>query len=156
MKLKNKVLATAFVALLVFCSHAGCGAQDVVESKNEFSDTMIAVQEALIARGYTVSRIQPIDEGMAKAGYDIEKYRVVFFGKSDEVDMVLEHYPQFSLFLPLSLVIYEEEGKTKLVSMPFNLLENAAPTPEVAEVVAKWRSDIQAVIHAAAEEQEPW
>ncbi len=51
----------------------------MTRSLNTFPETMLNLQEAIADQGYTISRVQRVDIGLTKMGYETDKYRVVFF-----------------------------------------------------------------------------
>jgi uncharacterized protein (DUF302 family) len=51
----------------------------------EFDATLAQLQQVIAEHGYTVSHVQRCDVGLQGSGYETDKYRVVFFGKLDEM-----------------------------------------------------------------------
>jgi uncharacterized protein (DUF302 family) len=140
-------LSVLFASLLL----SACNLSDGVKSQNDFPDTMMKVQQELVNKGYKVTRIQALDQGLEKAGYTIDRYRIIFFGNPLDFDIVQQRYPEFAVFLPLSITVYEEDDKTYLQAMPFNMLAKATHDREYLAMVSRWRSDVEEVFLKATE-----
>jgi len=129
---------------------SACNLSNVVVSKNDFPDTMMRVQHELNDKGYKVIRIQALDQGLKKAGYQIENYRIIFFGNSLDFDIVQERYPELTVFLPLSVSVYEDNGLVYIQSMPFSMAKKATRDKEYLSMVERWRKDVDEAIGVAA------
>ena len=57
----------------------------MVRSSEAFPEAMSVLQANIIKQGFTISRVQRVDVGLSAKGYKTDKYRVVFFGKGDEI-----------------------------------------------------------------------
>ncbi len=75
----------SLLLLLVCTLSVGAQAEDMlmVRSRALFEESMSALQEAISAQGYTLSRVQRVDIGLSESGFKTDKYRAVFFGKPD-------------------------------------------------------------------------
>jgi uncharacterized protein (DUF302 family) len=144
--MKNLFTIQGLCALFICILLSACNLSDRVESQNDFPDTMTKVQQELANKGYTVTRIQALDQGLGKAGYTIDRYRIIFFGDPLDFDIVQQRYPQFTVLLPLSITVYEDEDKIYLQSMPFDMLKKASRDREYLAMVSRWQSDIDKVI----------
>ena len=148
-------MMTAFsrvaIVLLVAGTLATCDNIENAQTRNDFPEVMLTLQTNIQARGYQVSRVQKIDVGMKKAGYAIDEYRVVFFAKPDEVKTILEEYPEFASFLPLSITIYRDGDMTRLVGMPFALPMAHASEQELETMIARWEKDTTDIIRQTTE-----
>ena len=148
-------MRTAFsrvaIVLLVAGTLATCDNIENAQTRNDFPEVMLTLQTNIQARGYQVSRVQKIDVGMKKAGYAIDEYRVVFFAKPDDVKTILEEYPEFASFLPLSITIYRDGDMTRLVGMPFALPRAHASEQELETMIARWEKDTTDIIRQTTE-----
>lgn len=88
----------------------------MVRSDRDFDETMNALQDAIHHQGYKVSKVQRVDVGLEAKGYKTDKYRVVFYGKAEEIKSLAEHYPRLIPFLPLSIAIFSEGNQTLLAT----------------------------------------
>ena len=103
--------AIVLISLLnIMTAHAG----DLIMTrvKQSFPETMVSLQTAIKTAGYTVSRVQRVDIGLTKSGFKTDKYRVVFFGKADELNTLTKKYPDIIPYLPLKISIFAENNET--------------------------------------------
>ncbi len=70
-------------------SLAALFASDLImaRSHEKFPEAMLTLQTSVKEHGYTVARVQRIDIGLTGMGYKTDKYRVVFVGKADEIQV---------------------------------------------------------------------
>jgi uncharacterized protein (DUF302 family) len=118
----------------------------MVRSPAQFEESMVALQQAIAAQGYTLSRVQRVDIGLTEFGYQTDKYRVVFFGKPDEVRSLSERYPELIPYLPLEIAIFAEADETLLITA--NPLDLAAvyANPELEKVFVRWERDLRVIL----------
>ena len=148
-------MRTAFsrvaIVLLVAGPLATCDNIENAQTRDDFPEVMLTLQTNIQARGYQVSRVQKVDVGMKQAGYAIDEYRVVFFAKPDEVKTILEEFPEFGSFLPLSITIYRDGDMTRLVGMPFALPRAHASEQKLETMIARWEKDTTDIIRQTTE-----
>ncbi|MDH5423740.1 MAG: DUF302 domain-containing protein [Gammaproteobacteria bacterium] len=141
-------LAGLFILLCVsFNSYA----DDLImmRVKQSFPETMTSLQIAIKKAGYTISRVQRVDIGLTKSGFKTDKYRVVFFGKAEEVETLLNQYPDLAAFLPLKISIFAENNDTILVSNnPIILQRYFKQIPE--HYFTRWEKDVQKIFSLAS------
>lgn len=140
--LRRWLLALSF--LLVLPAHAGNLL--MVRSTRDFPETMLALQEAIKAEGYTLSRVQRVDIGLIESGFPTDKYRLVFFGRPDEVRALTDEHPQFIPFLPLGMTIFAEGADTLVVTADPAMFLDLADTPTVRSVVERWQRDVHTIL----------
>ena len=120
-----------------------------------FPETMLALQESIRAHEYLVARVQRVDIGLTKAGFDTDKYRIVFYGNTEEIRMLTGSYPELLPFLPLNFSVFAEGDQTLVVSMNPSYLGHHYQSPELQTLFARWESDIRSIladVREAAEE----
>ena len=122
------------------------GEMIMVRSAEAFPETMAMLQEAITKRGYTLSRVQRVDVGLTAKGYKTDKYRVVFFGKGDEIQTLSAKYPHLIPYLPLKIAIYAENDNTILVSANPTVLNDMLQTPELRPIFQAWQKDITEIL----------
>lgn len=143
-----KSLLWVFIAC--FSLLTACKEIEITQSENDFPDTMSQVQTSLADKGYSIIRIQALDQGLGMAGYKINRYRIIFFGKAKDFKAIQSSHPGFTVFLPLSITVYEDKGKIFLQSMPFAAMKDLALDQKQAAMVLRWHDDIAASIQQAA------
>lgn len=118
----------------------------MARSPATFPETMLKLQSTIKEHGYTVSRVQRVDIGLTKSGYKTDKYRVVFYGKADEISRLSKKYPFLIPYLPLQIAIFAEGEETLLISPNPTILSNKS-SPELDKVLNKWEEDLSKIMH---------
>lgn len=113
-----------------------------VRSTQDFPSTMIELQEAIRLQNYTLSRVQRVDIGLQKSGFKTDSYRIVFFGRTAEIERLRLEYPQLIPYLPLKIVIFAEDEETLLVSLNPQQLMQMFPEPALQKIFARWQGDV--------------
>jgi uncharacterized protein (DUF302 family) len=144
MKGLGRWLAGASLAVLA----AGAAAEDMlmVRARAQFEESMLVLQQAIGEQGYTLSRVQRVDIGLTEFGYKTDMYRVVFFGRPDEVRDLSARYPELIPYLPLQIAIFAEGDETLLAAANPLDLSAAYADPELDKVFARWERDIRAIM----------
>jgi uncharacterized protein (DUF302 family) len=125
----------------------------MVRARQSFPETMLALQTAIAEHGYKVSRVQRVDIGLTKSGFKTDKYRIVFYGKAEEVARLTDKHPQLIPYLPLKIVVFAEGKDTLLVTGdPVDYL-NYVDDPEVRVQLRRWLSDLHSIMAEMREER---
>jgi len=117
----------------------------MMRSTQGFPETMLTLQRVIGEYGYTVSRVQRVDVGLTSSGFATDMYRIVFFGKPEEVRRLSARYPQLIPYLPLKITLFAEQDETLLTTYDPMLLTVLASDDEFRSQVMRWRSDIIAI-----------
>lgn len=120
----------------------------MARSEQAFPETMLELQDLIKAHGYTVSRVQRVDIGLSNMGYKTDKYRVVFFGKPEEVRRLSREHPELIPYLPLKVAIFAEGPDTMLVTGDPRTWGRFFDAPGLAPVFDKWSADLSAIFAA--------
>lgn len=116
-----------------------------------FPEAMSKLQETLKNHGQTLSRVQRVDIGLTAKGYQTDKYRVVFFGRAEEVQDLIDQYPEFIPYLPHKIAVFAEEDETLLVAAnPEQLFKSDDPKKQA--IVRRWREDLEKIFHDMRQE----
>ena len=105
--------------LFLLLSAAGSARADgllMARSLQMFPEAMTSLQSAISARGYKITRLQEVNENLARRDYKSDMYRVVFFGKYEEIKALTAQYPELIPFLPLNITIFAEGNQAIVVS----------------------------------------
>ena len=135
------IFALSFVSMVV-------SAQDVMIARSalSFPEAMSSLQNSIINHKYTLSRVQRIDIGLKKAGYETDMYRVVFFGRQEELKWISDNYPELSAYLPLKLAIFAEKDETLAVALNPMHYSEVSDQKELNKVYARWTKDIKSIL----------
>ncbi|WP_324780697.1 DUF302 domain-containing protein [Thiobacillus sedimenti] len=146
MKTLIQKLAAAAFGLLVMAAPAGADGLIMARMNQPFPEAMALLQSAISARGYTITRLQQVNENLARREYKSDMYRVVYFGKFDEVRRVTAAHPELIPFLPLNITIFAEGDQALLVSSHPRTLEDFFPDPALKPIFDHWEADIDAIM----------
>jgi len=149
MKHQNKIikLLLSLTAFLYLSSLAFADELMMARSTEDFPETMLILQGLIKKQGYTPSRVQRVDIGLTKSGYKTDKYRVVFFGKADEIKKVSSQLPEIVPYLPLKISIFAEEGQTILVTIDPMSFDKMYPNSSLTPIFKQWKKDMQTIFN---------
>jgi len=118
----------------------------MARSSLEFPEAMAALQEAVAAHGYTISRVQRVDIGLTAMGYKTDKYRVVFVGKHEQQEMIIKKHPELIPYLPIKVAIFAEGDDTILVAANPLLLSEFFPDPALEKYFRRCENDMRSIL----------
>lgn len=142
----NHILKFTIILSLLF-SLASVQAEGLMmaRTKQTFPEAMLNLQDAIRKLDYEISRVQRIDIGLTKSGYATDKYRIVFFGKKEEVALISKKFPHLIPYIPWKIAIFAEQQDTLLVAadpMQFSDKKYA----EADKYLLKWKKDIENIM----------
>lgn len=118
----------------------------MARTKNQFPEAMTLLQSAISSRGYTITRLQQVNENLQKRHFASDMYRVVYFGKYDEIKQVTAKHPELIPFLPLNITVFAEGNQAILVASQPRMLEGIFTDPEMKPLFERWEKDTEAII----------
>lgn len=141
-----RLLIAAVLALSVV---AAAVAQPMLTARTsmKFEDAIDVMQQTLAEYGYKVAHVQRCDGGMADFGYKSDFYRVVFFGKVDEVRKISAEHPELVPYLPLKMLMFAEKDETVMVILNPMELGRQVESDELKIQFQRWHSDIRAILN---------
>lgn len=144
--MKRRIL-TIWIAFVINCNAAISMADELLMARStmSFSETMLMLQDTIRGHGYKLSRVQRVDIGLTQTGYDTDKYRVVFFGRPDEIRTLSEKYPELIPYLPIKVAIFAEGEETLVVTANPKRFSEFYPAPELTQVFGRWEKDLQSM-----------
>lgn len=111
------------------------------------------LKTSLEEHGYSIAHIQLCDGGMEEFGYKSDFYRVIFFGKGEEVRRISKTHPEMAAFMPLKVAVIAEKKETLLTIVNPMTLAAYFPNNEMQMQFSRWFNDIQSIfddMHKAA------
>ena len=122
-------------------------ASDLIMTRSHlgFPETMLNLQTSIKEHGYKVARVQRIDIGLTGMGYKTDKYRVVFVGKTKEINYLVSKYPQLIPYMPPKVSIFAEAGDTVLVTVNPQTYAQMIDDKKDQNIFDQWESDIYSV-----------
>ena len=119
----------------------------MARSQQDFPEAMLTLQQSISDHGYKVARVQRIDIGLTGMGYKTDKYRVVFVGKTEEIQYLVDKYPQLASYMPPVVAIFAEEGDTVVVTAHPFVYADMIEDKEDKLIFERWESDIYSVFN---------
>ena len=144
------LLATLLVASSISSSaQASVLASDLIMARSQeaFPEAMLTLQTSIKEHGYKVARVQRIDIGLTGMGYKTDKYRVVFVGKTEEIQYLSNKYPQLTPYLPPKVSIYAEADDTVIVTPDPSIFKDMIDDDKDKLIFDRWESDIHSVFN---------
>lgn len=135
--------------LLLITTHTFANSVIMEKTSYDFSHTWLNLQKYTKKQGYTVSFKQRCDLGLKKVHYDSNKYRVLFFGKYQEIKDITSRNPEITPHLPLSITSiegYDDENITTLVSASPKAWLSLVKSKQDKAIVNQWHLDILQII----------
>ncbi len=120
----------------------------MARSNQSFPETMLALQQAIREQGYTIARVQRVDIGLTTMGYQTDKYRIVFFGKPEEVKQLTAAYPRLIPYLPQKISLYAEGEQTIVFTANPAVFKTMYSEDGLTPVLDRWERDLRAIIGA--------
>jgi uncharacterized protein (DUF302 family) len=111
-----------------------------------FPEAMTVLQEAVASQGYTVSRVQHVDKGLRLRGYETGLYRVVFFGRPQQMAAVRRNYPVLMSYLPLKITLFEDEGRVVASTLQPATLSSFFDDEEIRQLLNTWQKDMTKIM----------
>jgi len=141
--------ATLWLSTLLLLLSQVVQAENMVMQRVDqgFETSMILLKDKLEEYGYRVAHIQTCDSGLGDFGYQTDKYRLVFFGKLEEVRRLSDQHPELIPYLPLKIAVIKEQETVVLVALNPRTLSEFFAGRELAIQFQRWESDIRAIFN---------
>lgn len=149
----KKLLQWLGIASLTLCLSAPAMAEELLMARtdNQFPEAMSLLQSAISSRGYKITRLQEVNENLAKRDFKSDMYRVVYFGKYEEIKRVTAKHPELIAFLPLNITIFAEGDQAILVGSHPQMLQTYFPDPALKPLFERWEKDLVAIMDEVRE-----
>ncbi|MFZ3173298.1 MAG: DUF302 domain-containing protein [Thiobacillus sp.] len=152
MKHSLKWAGAVWLALLL-CMPAAADDLLMARANRMFPEAMTLLQSAISSRGYTVTRLQQVNENLQRREFQSDMYRVVYFGKLEEVRRATARNPDLIPFLPLNITIFAEGDQSILVASHPQMLQEFFPDPELKALFERWEKDMVEIMDEVREEK---
>lgn len=117
-----------------------------VRSAQDFEHSMASLQASIETHGYRVAHVQRCDSGLTGLGYETDRYRVVFFGKLDEVRRLSADYPELIPFLPMKIAVFAEGEQTIISSINPSSLGEFYTDDQLRIQFKRWENDLRSIL----------
>lgn len=144
------IICGRFLILLCLLCSAPLLASDLlmVRSQLAYPDAQPRLEAAIQEQGYEVSEAERVDISLVVTGFAKGNYRVITYGKPDEISMVAKGYPELLPYLPLQVVIFSERDTSLLVAVSPLYLKKFFIQPELDDLFDRWNQDLQMILEA--------
>ncbi len=151
-----KIIIQYLTVIILICIAGPVAASDMlmVRTQQSFPEAMLTLQTSIREHGYEITRVQRIDVGLTGMGYKTDKYRVVFVGKPEEIQHLVDKYPVLSAYMPPKISIFAEGGETVLVTINPMVYADMIDDEAGKVMFRRWESDVYSVfddVRAASE-----
>lgn len=136
------------VLLVALLSMAGASAENILMSRIPLRAELVLeyVKSSVEEHGYTIAHLQLCDGGMTDFGYKTDFYRVVFFGKINEVRRISSKYPELVSYLPLKMAVIAEKDETLVTVLNPEALSPFYADEEVQIQLGRWHNDLVSIL----------
>lgn len=141
----KRYLKIALLASIIISGRAMAMDLIMARSNLAFPEAMLALQTSIKEHGYEIARVQRIDIGLTGMGYQTDKYRVVFVGKTAEIRYLVDTYPQLTPYMPPKVSIFAEKGDTVIVTANPQIYADMIDNEKDRYIFERWESDIHSV-----------
>jgi len=131
--------------LLAFGMPANADELMMARITQPFPEAMQMLQDNIRIRDYTVSRVQRVDVGLKSGGFQTAEYRIVFFGRTDEIQKLAKEHYELIPYLPLNIVIFAEGDDTLILAASPLKLGAFFNKPELQPYFARWEQDMRSI-----------
>jgi uncharacterized protein (DUF302 family) len=118
----------------------------MVRAERPFPDAISDLQIAIQDHGYQVTHIQRVDVGLASGGYTTAEYRLVFFGKPEEMHEIEDRRPELLPYLPLKIVIFAEGDGTLALAYNPAILQTFFKIDSLQPQFERWEKDCRSIL----------
>lgn len=142
-----RMIMKVMTIIVMSCISVATLASDLlmVRTQQNFPEAMLALQTSVKEHGYSVTRVQRIDIGLTGMGYKTDKYRIVFVGKPEEIQYLINKYPVMAAYMPPKVSIFAEKNETVLVTANPKIYADMMDNEKDKILFKRWESDIYSV-----------
>ncbi|NNJ90556.1 MAG: DUF302 domain-containing protein [Gammaproteobacteria bacterium] len=114
----------------------------MIRTEQPFEIAMEKIQGLIEEYGYSIAHTQRCDGGLNDFDYETDYYRVIFFGKYEEVKALSNDHPEIIPFLPLKFLVFAENDETVIVSLNPDVLADYFDNTDIKNQLQRWQNDI--------------
>lgn len=138
--MKRFFLALALIAAFVQATAAPVSSSKTGNMQTALDDLSLA----LLDHGYTLVKVQPVDQALVKRGFADPGIRLVFVGKEEQVRQALAEDPDLLNLLPLRLTLESDHGQVRISSD--DLASWRENRPSASPVLQQWEDELAAIL----------
>lgn len=144
----NRWIKSLMLALLLASSTSQVSADDMIMGRVPMKAELVLeyVKSSIEEHGYTIAHLQLCDGGMTEFGYETDFYRVVFFGKIDEIRRISAEHPELVSFLPLKMAVIAEKNETLVTVLSPEALAPFYADEALQIQFGRWENDLKSIL----------
>ncbi len=146
---KLLLLVTTLLATLSPIAHCDTNPNDsmlLTRTDHNFKDTLEIVKKVLHENGFEVAHVQRCDGGLKHMGYDTDKYRVVFFGRIEEVRKLSKEHVELIPFFPFKVLVYAEGDQSVVSIMNPESLKTTIKDKALNAKLEQWKNEFVQIL----------
>lgn len=142
------VIRILILQMLLLAGSVFAGHDDLlIERVNaKFSYAWSALDKTIRAYHYKPAYLQRCDFALNERHYKSDKYRILFFGKYDEMKKMSKKYPEIVPFFPLRMTVMEEGTHTLVIATSPMTLLSLVKTNEERMTIFRWQEDMKSIL----------
>jgi uncharacterized protein (DUF302 family) len=133
-----------FVITLVAASFHAAAAPLSVSRSGSLQSALDGLSVALLNHGYTLVKVQPVDQALVKRGFADPGIRLAFVGNETQVRQALATDPALLSLLPLRLTLKHDNGRVRVSSD--DLAAWRKESERGAPVLQQWEDELGAIL----------
>jgi uncharacterized protein (DUF302 family) len=139
----------ALLAILLLALGISAHADELMMARitQPFPEAMQMLQDNIRFRDYTISRVQRVDVGLQSGGFQTAEYRIVFFGRPEEIKKLANEHYELIPYLPLNIVIFAEGDDTLILAASPLKLGEFFKNPALQPYFARWEQDMRSIFN---------
>jgi len=145
--LKHLLLAVLLLPLLILPAAASDNDMMMARLPMKADIALEYVKASIHEHEYLIAHEQLCDGGMTGFGYKTDTYRVLFFGKGEEVRMLSRKYPDIVSYLPLKMTVVAEKNETLLSILDPAFLMPYYNDRDTRIIFQRWKNDIRSIFN---------
>jgi hypothetical protein len=118
----------------------------MVRSQLPFPNAQPRLEAEINALGYFTSNADRVDINLVSVGFTHDIYRVIAYGKPEEIRFLANNYPELTPFLPPQIVVFGERNESLLVALSPLYLADYFQQPELVVIFKQWDKDLQTIL----------
>lgn len=145
----RNLLRLCAIVLLTGATALEAGQDNIltVRVNQPFTATLDNASAVLEKQGFTVAHVQKCDGGLHQMGYETDHYRVIFFGRLEEVRELSKTHPQLIPLFPFKLAVYADGDDSVLsVINPAGLEAMLPQDAELAAQLQQWETEFKVLL----------
>lgn len=120
-----------------------------IETARPFDEAVAAVQQATADAGFRVQHVHDVQAVLAEKGFERGPMKIIEVCNSRYAHKVLEADPRIALMLPCRIVVWTEDGTTKVSTVKPSMIAAFYPEAGIEGTAAEVETILRGIVEAA-------